>query len=124
LGAPLVAAAFGGQNTLMVSIFHERFGHRHFGSIVGLAGLCLLPASLLVSTLLASYLYDAEARAQGAQGADVYCSGPDCFRPFFLCLAAIATLGAAAAVAHLLQFRTFYARLAALRKNDDCGKSS
>jgi hypothetical protein len=27
-GVPLVAAAFGAQNTLLVSVFHERFGHK------------------------------------------------------------------------------------------------
>ncbi len=27
-GVPLVSAAFGAQNTLLVSVFHERFGHK------------------------------------------------------------------------------------------------
>lgn len=111
LAVPLVTAAFGSQNTLIVSIIHERFGHKHFASIVGLTGLSLLPASLLVSTVLASVLYDREARLQGAQGAKVYCVGPKCFRAFFAALAALAAAGAGFSAWHFVHFRAFYERL-------------
>lgn len=111
LAVPLVTAAFGSQNTLIVSIIHERFGHGHFASIVGLTGLSLLPASLLVSTILASVLYDAEARRQGAEGPNVYCVGPLCFRLFFQLLSVIAAAGGAFSLWHFFHFRAFYERL-------------
>lgn len=111
LAVPLVTAAFGSQNTLIVSIIHERFGHKHFASIVGLTGLSLLPASLLVSTVLASVLYDAEARRQGAEGPNVYCLGPACFRLFFQLLSLFAVLGGGFSVWHFFHFRAFYDRM-------------
>jgi hypothetical protein len=139
-----------------VSVFHERFGHkcaaarsaagarsahdtaharsaprlRNFGALIGLAGLCLLPASLFFSTLLASSLYDREARAQAAEAAAaaaaqggaapaaseaLYCSGPACFRTFFLIMAGVAALQCAVAGAHWHRMGGFYTRLAAKR---------
>ena len=132
------------QNTLLVSVFHERFGHkcvrcaspmaaamphalrgRNFGALFGLAGLCLLPASLLFSTLLASSLYDAAARAQAAAagapvaaGQALYCSGPTCFRAFFLLMAAVAALQVGVAALHWRRMSRFYLRLAAKRANE------
>jgi hypothetical protein len=132
-GVPLVSASFGAQNTLLVSVFHERFGHKNFGALVGTAGLCLLPASLLFSTLLASSLYDAAARAQlaapgaaaaatsapGAQQAvGLYCSGPTCFRTFFLIMAAVAAAQCAVAALHWRRMGRFYTRLAAKRATE------
>jgi hypothetical protein len=136
-GVPLVSASFGAQNTLLVSVFHERFGHKNFGALVGTAGLCLLPASLLFSTLLASSLYDSAARAQlaaahaaadarnatappppVAQQAGLYCSGPSCFRAFFLIMAAVAAAQCVVAALHWRRMGRFYTRLAAKRANE------
>jgi hypothetical protein len=133
-GVPLVSASFGAQNTLLVSVFHERFGHKNFGALVGTAGLCLLPASLLFSTLLASALYDRAARAQlaAAAGTDatsagtaaaqqavgLYCSGPSCFRTFFLIMAAVAAAQCAVAALHWRRMGRFYTRLAAKRATE------
>ena len=89
---------------------------------MGLAGLCLLPASLLFSTLLSSSLYNAEARRQAAAaGADVaagaalYCAGPACFRQFFLIMAGVAAAQCAVAGLHWRRMGRFYLRLAAKR---------
>jgi hypothetical protein len=128
-GVPLVAASFGAQNTLLVSVFHERFGHKNFGALIGLAGLCLLPASLFFSTLLASSLYDAQARAQAAAaamdgdaapppGAALYCSGPACFSQFFFIMAGVALCQCAVAGAHWRRMGGFYLRLAAKRAGE------
>lgn len=100
-----------------------------------MAGLCLLPASLLFSTLLASGLYDDAARAQAAAAAastpppapgaaatpaaaaptQLYCVGPTCFRRFFLIMASVALIEAAIAAAHWRHMGRFYVRLAAKR---------
>lgn len=132
-GVPLVSASFGAQNTLLVSVFHERFGHKNFGALVGTAGLCLLPASLLFSTLLSSSLYDRAARAQLAaahahatsapppppqQAVGLYCQGPACFRTFFLIMAAVAAMQCAVAALHWRRMGRFYTRLAAKRANE------
>lgn len=111
VAVPLVTAAFGAQNTIIVSVIHERFGHKHFASIVGLTGLSLLPASLFVSTILASVLYDSEARRQGAEGPNVYCVGPECFRAFFQCLSLFAMAGGGFSAWHFVHFRAFYDRM-------------
>ena len=135
-GVPLVSASFGAQNTLLVSVFHERFGHKNFGALVGTAGLCLLPASLLFSTLLASSLYDSAARAQlaaaaahatpasaasaaaAAQQVGLYCFGPSCFRTFFFIMAAVAVAQCAVAALHWRRMGRFYTRLAAKRATE------
>ena len=135
-GVPLVAASCGAQNTLLGSVFHERFGHKNFGALVGIAGLCLLPASLLFSTLLASGLYDRAARAQlvaahalaanatsaapppPPQAAGLYCQGPSCFRTFFLIMAGIAAAQCVVAALHWRRMGRFYTRLAAKRANE------
>ena len=116
LGLSLVTSAYGSQNTLIVSVFHERFGHRHYGALLGCAGLCILPVSVALSTLLASALYDAAAERQ--HQVDGYCTGPACFQAFLFCLTALAALNAALALMHLGRFGAFYRRLAARRAED------
>jgi hypothetical protein len=116
LGLSLVTSAYGSQNTVIVSVFHERFGHRHYGALLGCAGLCILPVSVGLSTLLASGLYDAAAERQ--HQVDGYCMGPACFKAFLLCLTALAALTAALALMHLGRFGAFYRRLAARRAED------
>ena len=116
VGLPLVTAAYGSQNTLLVSVYHERFGHRHYGALLGCAGLCILPVSVLLSMVLASALYDAAALRQGQT--DGYCTGTDCFRPFLLCLAALAALNAGLAALHWSRFSRFYRLLASRRAED------
>jgi hypothetical protein len=101
---------------------------RNFGALIGLAGLCLLPASLFFSTLLASGLYDAAARRQEAEAAAtgaapipngvLYCSGPSCFNTFFFIMAAVALLECCVAAVHWRRMGGFYTRLAAKRATE------
>ena len=117
-----VAAAVGSQGTLLISCMHERFGHRNFGALAGIAGLSLLPASLCFATLLSGMMYDKAARAQVGAARDAvappggwHCVGAACFRSFYLFMVCVALAEALVALLHYHRLRPFYVKLAAKR---------
>lgn len=109
----LAGMAFGAQWVLMASVVSEIGGLRCFAS--NYTGLQLAPAlgSYVLSSKLAGWLYDREARRQGSETS---CAGPQCYRLTFLLLAGLGLAATACSYALYRRTRGLYRRLHASQR--------
>ncbi|KAF5726957.1 protein NUCLEAR FUSION DEFECTIVE 4 [Tripterygium wilfordii] len=104
ISTALLGFCYGVQYAVMVPTVSEIFGLRHFGVIYNFMGLGNPIGALLFSGILAGYVYDAEAAAQGSST----CLGPNCFRLTFLVLAGICGLGTILSIILTIRIRPVY----------------
>ncbi|OMP01464.1 hypothetical protein COLO4_11849 [Corchorus olitorius] len=103
----LLGVCCGFQYNLMVPTVSELFGLKHFGIIYNFMLLGNPIGALLLSGLLAGYVYDAEAAKQGSS----ICLGPDCFRLTFWVLASFCGLGTLLSIFLTIRIRPVYQML-------------
>ncbi|OMO54458.1 Nodulin-like protein [Corchorus capsularis] len=103
----LLGVCCGFQYNLMVPTVSELFGLKHFGIIYNFMLLGNPIGALLLSGLLAGYVYDAEAAKQGSS----ICLGPDCFRLTFWVFASFCGLGTLLSIFLTIRIRPVYQML-------------
>ncbi|KAF5453261.1 hypothetical protein F2P56_028177 [Juglans regia] len=104
ISTALLGICYGVQYSTMVPTVSEIFGLKHFGIIYNSMGLGNPLGAILFSSLLAGYVYDAEAAIQGGST----CLGPNCFRLTFLVLAGICVLGTILSIILTIRVRPVY----------------
>lgn len=108
-GAVLVGFCYGGFWTLMPSLVLQFFGSKYFATIYNVQSLAVSSASLVCSTLLASKIYDSEAKEHPASSGNG-CAGPTCYRLTSLIMAALEFVALLAALklylAHVFRQRS------------------
>ncbi|KAG6665406.1 hypothetical protein I3843_02G137100 [Carya illinoinensis] len=104
IATALLGICYGVQYSTMVPTVSEIFGLKHFGIIYNSMGLGNPIGAILFSSLLAGYVYDAEAAIQGGST----CLGPNCYRLTFLVLAGICGLGTIFSIILTIRVRPVY----------------
>ncbi|KAJ9189974.1 hypothetical protein P3X46_001215 [Hevea brasiliensis] len=103
----MIGVCYGILYSIMVPTASELFGLKHFGIIYAFMLLGNPIGALVLSGLLAGYVYDAEATKQGSST----CVGPDCFKVTFLVLAGICGLGTILSIILTVRLRPVYQML-------------
>lgn len=91
-GCVLTGFSYGGFWTLMPSLCLDYFGSKNFATIYNIQSLAVSSSSLVFSTVLASNIYDAEAKVHPAPSGSG-CAGPLCYRLTSLIMASSAFVG-------------------------------
>lgn len=103
----LLGVCYGFQFSVMVPTASELFGLKHFGIIYNFMLLGNPLGALLLSALLAGYVYDNEAEKEGG----TTCFGPNCFGLTFFVLAGVCALGSVLSVLLTVRIRPVYQML-------------
>ncbi|PKA62448.1 hypothetical protein AXF42_Ash009334 [Apostasia shenzhenica] len=103
----LLGICYGVQFSVMVPTASELFGLKHFGIIYNFMLLGNPLGALLLSGILAGYVYDKEAEKQGG----TTCLGPSCFGLTFLVLSGVCALGSLLSVVLTVRIRPVYQML-------------
>jgi len=116
-GVAVAMLGYGSNLSVLPAVLHERFGHRHYGSIWAFSQTAMVVASSAFATGLAARVY--EAHAQVDAGGTQSCLGNGCFHTTFVTLAFLALGGAviAAGLGRLLS--PFYVLLVQARTAAD-----
>lgn len=102
-GAMLVSLCYGGYFSLIPALIIEYFGLGNFASISASIVMSTCVSSFCFSMHLAGYLYDLEAVDEGST--DGTCTGPQCWRNLFYCLALLTSIGMGLGAAQLALVR-------------------
>ena len=112
-GVAVTMLGYGSNLSVLPAVLHERFGHRHYGSIWAFSQTAMVVASSLFATGLAARDYEAHASVDAA-GLQT-CLGISCFHTTFVTLAMLALLGACIAATLGRLLGPFYALLVQAR---------
>lgn len=111
----LLGVCFGTQFSVMIPTASELFGLKHFGKIFNFMSLGNPLGAFLFSSILAGYVYDAEAAKQnsghGTDSSSATCLGPNCFRITFFVLAGVCALGTFLSVILTVRIKPVYQML-------------
>ncbi|XP_020595634.1 protein NUCLEAR FUSION DEFECTIVE 4 [Phalaenopsis equestris] len=107
ISTSLLGICYGFQFSVMVPTASELFGLKHFGIIYNFMLLGNPLGALLLSAILAGYVYDNEAAKQGG----TTCLGPSCFGLTFLVLAGVCALGSVLSVILTVRIKPVYQML-------------
>ncbi|XVF15922.1 hypothetical protein REPUB_Repub09cG0198300 [Reevesia pubescens] len=109
IGSILVGLCYGVRLTITVPVASELFGLKYYGLLYNILILNLPLGSFLFSGLLAGYLYDAQASANGDGGNT--CIGAHCYCLVFVIMAITCVLGLGLDVLLGIRTRTVYAKI-------------
>lgn len=107
ISTALLGICYGFQTSVMVPTASELFGLKHFGIIYNFILLGNPLGALLLSAILAGYVYDNEAEKQGG----ATCLGPSCFGLTFFVLAGVCVLGSVLSVILTVRIKPVYQML-------------
>lgn len=107
----LLGVCYGTQFSVMIPTASELFGLKHFGKIINFMSLGNPLGAFLFSSILAGYVYDAEAAKQSIDGSSGTCLGPNCFRITFFVLAGLCALGTILSVVLTVRIKPVYQML-------------
>ncbi|KAJ4754417.1 Major facilitator superfamily protein [Rhynchospora pubera] len=111
----LLGVCYGTQFSVMIPTASELFGLKHFGKIFNFMSLGNPLGAFLFSSILAGYVYDAEAAKQnpgyGINSSSATCLGPNCFRITLFVLAGLCALGTILSVILTVRIKPVYQML-------------
>ncbi|KAJ7517569.1 hypothetical protein O6H91_21G029700 [Diphasiastrum complanatum] len=124
IGSTVLGICYGIHYSVVVPTLSELFGLKHFGKIYNVLTIGDPIASVLLSGLLAGYLYDQEAKKQFGlnstlwdwrsgtlQSGNQHCTGAHCFRLTFIIMAGICVIGVVLNIVLSIRIRPVYKAL-------------
>ena len=112
VASALVGFCFGALWPPLYAIISEVFGLKYFATLYNVVGITSPLGSYLFNVRVAGYLYDKEARRQGATDStkDSVCNGVHCFRMTFLIMTMVCAMGCLVSVLLVIRTRKFYSQ--------------